>query len=187
MQIVLLNFSDSPRSLVDRRNRTITVAVGEMRNADVHESHYRLLKNGTFLALPQEIEIPSTVVDALHLMSETATLTYDELLQKFWVLVGRDADLLRPSREYIRLALRDHAQNALAVAGVGKPAPKRVSIVEQGDATTRDDSTADIVNDEEDATGDPQPSSPTPKAKVTGKPRSSSTRPRMHVRTHTRA
>ena len=183
MQIVLLNFSDAPRSLVDRRNRNVTVGVGEMKAADIHESHFAMLKRGTFLALPEEITIPERTLAAVKLMGVVATIPYEELLQQFWGLAERDPHRLRPTRDEIRLALRDIAQDALATIGVGRPAPKRVSITEQGDENTRTD---------EDEAGGQQPqetTSPTEPPRQTPSPprrQSSGNRPRQTVKAASR-
>lgn len=186
MQIVLLNFSDAPRSLNDRRNRTITVAVGEMKAADIHDIHYSMLKSGTFLALPEEIEIPETVRQAVELMGVVSTTPYDELLTRFWGLAGKDASRLRPTRDMMRLALRDIAQNTLAEIGVGKPAPKRVTITEEGDEDTRREPGEQPPPVKEP--DEKQPEAPiktqTTRTKIN---RPGDVRPRQHVRTRTRA
>jgi hypothetical protein len=182
MQIVLLNFSDAPRSLVDRRNRTVVVAPGEMKAADIHEAHFNLLKRGTFLALPEEVEIPERTLAAVRLMGAVNDTSYDELLTKFWGLADRDPDQLRPSRDTIRLALRDIAQNALAEIGVGGPAPRRVPIREEGDENTRRDP------DEDEGAGDDavvkEPDAPTPSPPLQSqRKKQNSGRPRQVVRT----
>lgn len=181
MNIVLLNFSDAPRSLIDRRNRTITVAVGEMRRADIHEAHFGMLKRGTFLALPGEVDIPARVTAAVELMGVVDTTQYDELLGKFWDLAGRDPNRLRPTRDYIRLALRDIAQNALAEIGVGKPAPQRVTITEEGDENTRRD-----PDDPPPPVREPDPPPPSQQPPPRQQ-RPQSNRPRQQFRTRTRA
>lgn len=182
MQIVLLNFSDAPRSLVDRRNRVVKVAVGEMKAADIHETHYAMLKRGTFLALPEEIDIPERVVAAVKLMGAVADTPYDELLKQFWGLAEKNANQLRPSRDVMRLALRDIAQNALAEIGVGAPAPRRVPIREEGDEETRKEPPEPTkeppVVREPDDTLTEQPQAPRQKHARAGGPR-----PRQTVRT----
>jgi hypothetical protein len=184
MQIVLLNFSDATRSLVDRRNRTVNVAVGEMKRADIHEAHFGMLKRGTFLALPEEIEIPEAVAAAVELMGVVSTTPYDELLTRFWGLAGKDASRLRPTRDFMRLALRDIAQNALASIGVGAPAPKRVTITEEGDEKTRQEPEEEKPPVREPDTEEKPPQQARPKTKVN---RPGDVRPRQHVRTRTRA
>lgn len=185
MQIVLLNFSDASRSLVDRRNRTITVAVGEMKKADIHEPHYRMLKHGTFLALPEEVEIPERTVAAVQLMGRVDTTPYDELLNQFWGLAGRDANKLRPTRAVIRLALRDIAQNALADIGVGKHVAQRVTINEQGDENTRRDPDEGSPPVKEPDTDNPPPVKEANAKTKVNQPRGH--RPRVTVRTRARA
>jgi hypothetical protein len=186
MQIVLLNFSDAPRSLLDRRNRTVVVAVGEMKRADIHEAHFGMLKSGTFLALPEEIDIPPAVTQAVELMGAVPTTPYDELLTKFWGLAGKDANRLRPTRDMMRLALRDIAQNALAGIGVGAPAPKRVHINEEGDENTRrdPDEAPPPVKEPDDKPADKPVQTQRPKTSIN---RPGDVRPRQHVRTRTRA
>jgi hypothetical protein len=183
MQTVLINFGDAPRVVHDKRNRAITVLPGQMKSADINDAHYAMLKRGTFMALPEEVVLPARVQDAMTLMGVVDTEEYDDLLKRFGDIAGRDPLKLRPTRDMIRLALRDIAQNAMAEIGVGARAAGRVTIHEEGDEVTRNNEDEERAPPVREPEPKPPVEEPRQKNGNRSQPRAPQTnRPKQHVR-----
>ena len=168
MQATLMNFGDSTRVICDVMNRPVAIDIGQVVETDICDAHFHLIKRGvhseSLMIVPKDSRMSDKLQSIVDLMNAMATETYTDVMQRFTDIVPFDEDAdnaMRPSRETMRIALRDLArlevakQLGLQSKVITETPPKRnddhmlrelipdapefkaVTIHEQGDEVTR--------------------------------------------------
>lgn len=139
METVIMNFGDNIRVINDSNNVPIAIPIGAIVRADVHEVHLKMLQRGirseTLIAISEEMVLAADdrFKLILQVMRDIDSEDYDGLLERFNMINGTNPDSLRPTRDMLRVALRE-----LARQEVNKMLnASRVTIREQGDEVTR--------------------------------------------------
>jgi hypothetical protein len=141
MQAQLLNFGDNTRVVNDIHNVAISIGIGQIVECDIHDVHFHMIRRAiateTLMVVPKEVR-PSAKLNAItELLRAIETEPYDELLVAFNKALpppGLEEGLYRPTRDQIRMALREAAR--IEVAAVLR-LQSRVTIREEGDKVTR--------------------------------------------------
>lgn len=149
MQVHLLNFGDNTRVVNDMNNAAVSVGIGEVKECDIHDVHFHMIRRAiaseTLLVVPKDVRKNERLTAIMSLMQELHTEPYDDVLAKYNVLevAGEDeAPKIRPTRDQMRLTLRDLARQEVAIA---LKLQSKVNIREEGDAVTRDRDPKTIV------------------------------------------
>jgi hypothetical protein len=141
MQAQLLNFGDNTRVVSNINNEAVSIGIGQIVECDIHDVHFHMIRRAiateTLMVVPKEVR-PSPKLNAITaLLRGIETEPYDELLVAFNKALpgpGLEEGLYRPTRDQIRLALREAAR--IEVAAV-LHLQSKVTIHEQGDPVTR--------------------------------------------------
>lgn len=147
MQATLMNFGDNTRVVRDSHNQQVTIGIGEIKSADIHEVHFNMIKNGqgseTLLIVPDSVDPTPKLKGIMELMPDLATADEHSLINRFTAICGPAPEgSVRPSRAMIRVALREQARtearktiaNAILAE---KEGTTKATIREQGDKNTR--------------------------------------------------
>lgn len=155
MEHVLMNFGDNHRILNDSNGKEVRVGIGEIVRADIHPVHARMVQRGiadeTMIICDMEFAQNATrklgqVMECLRDLNQS---DYDALLERFHKINGPNPDDLRPTREMLRIALREIARQEVMQMMRDQRMAQRVTIHEQGDERTR-------RNPDENRNGSPQ-------------------------------
>jgi hypothetical protein len=141
MEHVLMNFGDNDRVLQDVAGKPITIGIGQIVRADIHPVHASMIQK----AITEETLIVCDIEFAQHasrkfgqvmeVMRDIDQDDYDALLVRFNEINGPNPDDLRPTRDMVRIALREIARQEVKAM----QRSQRVRIHEQGDEVTRQD------------------------------------------------
>lgn len=141
MQAYLMNFGDNTRVVNDSHNAAVSIGIGELKECDIHDVHFHMIRRAvateTLLIVPKEVRQSERLSAIMSLMRELHTESYDDVLAKYNLLgVEHDdeAPKIRPTRDQMRLMLRDLARQEVAAA---LRLQSKVVIHEQGDPVTR--------------------------------------------------
>jgi hypothetical protein len=139
MEHVLMNFGDNARVMQDSGGKSFTVGIGEIVRADIHPVHASMIQRAigeeTMIVCDMELAEKAgrrfgLVMQCLRDLDQE---DYDALLVRFNEINGPNPDDLRPTRDMVRIALREIARQE--VKRMLKA--QRVRIHEQGDEVTR--------------------------------------------------
>lgn len=141
MQAFLMNFGDNTRVVNDSSNTAVSIGIGELKECDIHDVHFHMIRRAiaseTLLVVPKEVKKTERLGAIMNLMRELMTESYEDVLAKYNMLETTEdgeAPRLRPTRDQMRLTLRDMARAEVAVA---LRLQSKVVIHEQGDEVTR--------------------------------------------------
>jgi len=142
MQAYLLNFGDNTRVVNDSSNTAVSIGIGELKECDIHDVHFHMIRRAiateTLLVVPKDVKKTERLNTIMSLMRELMTEPYEAVLEKYNMLGGSDEDgeapRIRPTRDQMRLQLRDLARQEVAAA---LRLQSKVNIREQGDERTR--------------------------------------------------
>lgn len=139
MEHVLMNFGDNLRVLNAPDGKPVQIGVGEIVRADIHEVHAKMIQKGiaTETLIICDIEFArgasAKLGQVMQVLRDINTEDYDGLLERFHQINGQNPEELRPTRDMLRIALREIARTEMQKLMNGE----RVRIHEQGDAKTR--------------------------------------------------
>lgn len=141
MQAFLMNFGDNSRVVNDAANAAVMIGIGKIVECDIHEVHFQMIRRAvgteTLMAVPRETRITPRLRTIMDILIGIDTQPYDELLQAFFKALpppGIEEGQYRPTRDMIRVALREAARKEV---GAALQLQSKVNIREQGDAITR--------------------------------------------------
>lgn len=144
MMAHLLNFGANDRVVNDSSNNGFKIPVGALVTHDVHEVHYRMIKqamaNETLMIIPSECKLSDKMQGIMDLLPQCNDAELDDLTSNFNKIMGHHPDGLRPTRDMIRIALREGARKEIKstlMAMAIEINAARVTIREEGDAVTR--------------------------------------------------
>jgi hypothetical protein len=152
-----MNFGDNERVLSATDGSHVKIGIGEIVRADVHDIHAKMIKRGiadeTLIICDMEFaqRANGKLGKVMTLMRDMSSEDYDGLLTRFNDVFGRDATDMRPTREEMRISLRDIARSEVQTMLQAQ----RVTIREQGDAVTRQDPPKPNSDKPEKGTGEP--------------------------------
>ena len=139
MEHVLMNFGDNLRVVNASDGSSIPINIGEIVRADVHEVHAKMIQRGlateTLIICDMEFAQKATrkLGQVMEVMRDLNAEDYDGLLERFHKIAGPNPEELRPTREMLRIALREIARDEIRQMIDAQ----RVRIHEQGDEVTR--------------------------------------------------
>lgn len=143
MEHVLMNFGDNQRVLQDSHGKEFRVGIGEIVRADVHPVHASMVQRGiadeTMIVCDIEFAQNASrkLGQVMEVMRDLQQEDYDALLERFDKINGPNPEELRPSREMMRIALREIARQEVMQMLRNQRMAQRVTIHEQGDEVTR--------------------------------------------------
>ncbi len=180
MQATLLNFGENMRVIADSRNSQVTIGVGQMIETDIHQVHFDMISKAiareTLVAIPHDMVLTDKLRGIMQLMSDAPDIDLQELLRKFTDVLGPPPEgNIRPTRDMMRIALREVAREEVRKAMFGyyaaKPdalAPSRTFIREEGGPPRQDDRSDGVLDI---AVQDPAPQKPVPQVIDRPKPK----------------
>ena len=146
MEHVLMNFGDNARIVNTSNNVPVTIGIGEIVRADIHEVHaqmiQRALSTETMIVCDLEMaqSAPKKFGQVMAVLRDINQDDYDGLLERFNAINGPNPEELRPTRDMIRIALREIARQEVRKMMADRVMNnRRVVIHEQGDEVTRQD------------------------------------------------
>lgn len=153
MQATLMNFGDNNRVVASSGGEQVMIGVGQIVRADIHEVHFNMIKQGiatdTLIAVPSDLKVSEKLAGIMELYQDIDTEQNDRLLQRFESIMGPNPEALRPTRDMMRIAMREvarvevrksmmehlvRANGSLPQGAIDKTSAR---IREQGDETTR--------------------------------------------------
>lgn len=141
MQAYLLNFGDNSRVVNDMTNTAVLIGIGQVVECNIHDVHFHMIRRAiaseTLMVVPKEVRTTPKLEAIMALLRGIETEPYDELLTAFNAALpppGLEEGLYRPTRDQIRAALLGAARHEVAAV---LRLQSKVTIHEQGDATTR--------------------------------------------------
>lgn len=175
MQAQLLNFGDNTRVVNNIRNEAVSIGIGQIVECDIHDVHFHMIRRAiateTLMVVPKEVR-PTAKLNAITaLLRSIETEPYDDLLLAFNKALpapGLEEGLYRPTRDQIRLALREAAR--IEVAAVLR-LQSQVTIREEGDKVTRQEVPPAPTTKIYEPPKDTPPKVKRTKAKPEGKPK----------------
>lgn len=139
MQATLLNFGHCTRIIRDASDKSLSIDIGQVVEADIHDAHYSMIKKSiktdTLMVIPNECAMTdrlSAVIDVLKASDEDG---YNAALQRFHSVVPHDNEEpdFRPNRSTMLRKLCDTARfEVMQMLHMNK-----VNIREEGDEVTR--------------------------------------------------
>lgn len=121
MQAYLMNFGANTRVVNDSNNMPLSIGVGELKECDIHDVHYHMIKRGvakeTLLVVPKEVKKTERLVAIMDLLKVIETDSLDTVTKAFHEIVPADETgtlVARPTRGQMRMALMHHARREVA-------------------------------------------------------------------------
>jgi len=143
MEHVLMNFGDNVRIMQDSTGKPVQVGIGEIVRADINPIHAQMIAKGiadeTLIICDIEFakRASKKLGQVMTCLRDLNQENYDELLERFNAINGQNPEELRPTREMVRIALREIARHEVMKLLRNERMAQRVTIHEQGDETTR--------------------------------------------------
>lgn len=179
MQVQLLNFGDNTRVVNDISNGPVSIGIGKLVECDIHDVHFHMIRRAiateTLMVVPKDVRKSARLVALMKLLEGLEVEPYDELLAGFNEVLpppGLEEQAYRPTRDQMRLALREASRKEVAAA---LQLQSRVTIREEGDKVTRQEvpppAPAKEIKTPEATTPPPKPKKAAAKAKAKAKPK----------------
>lgn len=142
VKVLLMNFGGNTRVIHDASKTPVIINIGKSEPADLDVHTYdfilKSMAKDTLLMIKADAKLPPQLHQLMAVLTKVETEHYDTLLSECTDIIGKDAEVLRPTRAMIRQKLQDvafaYAHGPAAadkLAGAILEAGKRVFIQEE--------------------------------------------------------